>query len=597
MRLTKLYSRIPQPDGMSLLDDLSDHYAVLNGNKGETLTLVSYFPGELRIGPELNFITNKYVLFVAGGDMASTGNTFGWGVVVRDPAGTDVTAQYELSAINNFSQEYAFLLIADDPNMDGYEVTVTCQANISGQSYNLSLVHRLAPIAADILALADTDENHAALGNPTCTYFIANHLRDYIRDIGSIRIGYINLSSAIIYKKILAEIENQEFKIFFKKINSSLFSNPEYSKEINNQGVYTNLKSGEIGVASIKLSILWMYFNQNNNFQRGKNLKLLLHQGFANDESKFIDLYLLAIFPKSAVKYSTEVFKMLFEHFKEDCDPSTNTFIYNTLKEGSSNTTLLNSWRVLGQHDLKLHPPLLLNIYTEYFNGPQLFVNTSLLTESFWRDSIYPLRHDWSSYLTKIISQYQVCPIDPNTRSHFVIHCTGGSMLQSSIEIETGISSNNRKRSKAHIYVMNDGSTIEVWPFNEKNVWATKIESQQNLKGRMFHVELNYGDPSTPAEEQYQKLADLYILASTIENCWPIIVPHIEVDRGLDGGHKDPTDFDYNHFYEILELKGVPVSQVTKFDHDRYWGHPTYKIPWATDTNSWPPILTGNPHE
>ena len=113
----------------------------------------------------------------------------------------------------------------------------------------------------------------------------------------------------------------------------------------------------------------------------------------------------------------------------------------------------------------------------------------------------------------------------------------------------------------------------------------------------MFHVELNYGAPSVPTKAQYDKLADLYIEASDIEGCWPIIVPHIEVDRGIDDGHSDPTDFDYTYFYSVLKTKGVPIDEISKFDHDRYWGKEIFKVPWRTDKTNWPPILKGNPHQ
>lgn len=192
---------------------------------------------------------------------------------------------------------------------------------------------------------------------------------------------------------------------------------------------------------------------------------------------------------------------------------------------------------------------------------------------------------------------YNVCPIDPKYRSHFILHCTAGNMSLEAIKKHTNYDKPNRSRSKAHVYLMKDGSTLFIWPFSEKNVWATKVESKRNLKGQMFHVEINYGSPDKPTNEQYESLADLYIEASSVEKCWPIIVPHIEVDRGIPDGHSDPTDFDYNYFYKILESKGVPIETIPKFDHDRYWGSPSYKVPWGSDKNSWPPILKGNPHK
>lgn len=192
----------------------------------------------------------------------------------------------------------------------------------------------------------------------------------------------------------------------------------------------------------------------------------------------------------------------------------------------------------------------------------------------------------------------KVCSIDPSIRSHFVIHCTAGTMTTSSIKTKTKYDiPKKKKRSAAHIYVNLDGTKLEIWPLTEKNVWATKIESKKNLKGQMFHIELNYGSPTKPSEAQYKTLADLYVEASEIEGCWPIIAPHIEIDRGIADGHQDPTDFDYNHFYSILKTKGVPIDEIPKFDHDRYWGNNTYRVPWSTDKTTWPPILKGNPHK
>ena len=191
------------------------------------------------------------------------------------------------------------------------------------------------------------------------------------------------------------------------------------------------------------------------------------------------------------------------------------------------------------------------------------------------------------------IQKKEVCPIDPNYRSHFVLHSTDGNMSKDAIiKLQS-----SRIRGKAHKYIMQDGEVIEIWPLTEKNVWATKIESIKNLKGRMFHVELNYKVPDGPTELQYQSLANLYIEASDIEGCWPIIVPHIEVDRGIKDGHSDPRDFDYNKFYSILKSRNVPIDSIPHFKHERYWGYFRSKVPYEEDKNSWPPVLEGDPHK
>lgn len=205
-------------------------------------------------------------------------------------------------------------------------------------------------------------------------------------------------------------------------------------------------------------------------------------------------------------------------------------------------------------------------------------------------------------------------------RTHFVVHSTSGvvSLAQlttneryKTTEIMRDADGNPilddngavrshvvSSRSKGHVYVFSDGTQYALWPITETSVWATKIESRRNppRKGKMIHIELSYAAGGAPTEEQYQTLASLYIQANAITCKTLVIVPHIEVDRGIPNGHMDPENFDYNHFYEILRGRGVAIDDIEKFDHDRYWGHSSYRQPWADDTTSWPPVLSGNPH-
>ena len=231
--------------------------------------------------------------------------------------------------------------------------------------------------------------------------------------------------------------------------------------------------------------------------------------------------------------------------------------------------------------------------------------NTSTSTKVTQPATLSPDGQVWSinpiamlAFESSRIQKKEVCPIDPNYRSHFVLHCTDVNMSKDAIiKLQSLDNPSQRIRYKAHKYIMQDGEVIEIWPFTEKNVWATKAESIKNLKGRMFHVELNYKVPDGPTELQYQSLANLYIEASDIEGCWPIIVPHIEVDRGIPDSHKDPTDFDYNKFYSILKSRHVPIDSIPHFKHERYWGYFHSKIPYKEDKYSWPPVLEGDPHK
>jgi hypothetical protein len=112
----------------------------------------------------------------------------------------------------------------------------------------------------------------------------------------------------------------------------------------------------------------------------------------------------------------------------------------------------------------------------------------------------------------------------------------------------------------------------------------------------MIHVEVDYEDGGKPTKEQYAALCDLYLAACKQAGRVLTIVPHIEVDRGIKGGHNDPQNFQYNDFYALVAAEGVDMARVPRFAHDRYWGKPNFKIPFDTDTFSWPPKLSGNPH-
>lgn len=185
------------------------------------------------------------------------------------------------------------------------------------------------------------------------------------------------------------------------------------------------------------------------------------------------------------------------------------------------------------------------------------------------------------------------CPIDPANRSHFVIHNTAGAQAMSLDGAKGNVNYGklDQKRSKAHKYVLRDGTVFEVWPFSDKNVWATRTESEGPYKGKnvhvppgqMFHIELSYGTKEkSPSEAQYASLANLYVEASEVEGCWPIIVPHKAVDRGIFGAHVDPENFDYDYFYGLLKQKGIPIDCIPKY---------TGGSSATNNEHTWPPKL------
>ena len=170
---------------------------------------------------------------------------------------------------------------------------------------------------------------------------------------------------------------------------------------------------------------------------------------------------------------------------------------------------------------------------------------------------------------------------------YFVIHSTCGVLAK-----ETILDWKKKKfRGKAHKYVMKDGSVEELWPFSERGVYATKAEKNNpSLKGIMLHIELNYRDGESPTNAQYETLADLYKEACK-EFGKLIIVPHKEIDRGIQSGHSDPTDFDFDKLYKLVNSRiAAPLSPSDGITQIRY------EVPNQADqVNVWPPKLDGKP--
>jgi hypothetical protein len=175
-----------------------------------------------------------------------------------------------------------------------------------------------------------------------------------------------------------------------------------------------------------------------------------------------------------------------------------------------------------------------------------------------------------------------------NTPEYFVVHSTAGVLSDSAIKDYRS----KGYRGKAHLYVMKSGGYHEVWPFSERKVWATKIERNKPfLVGKMLHIELNYKADEAPTRNQYETLADLYVEA--VETYGPLkIVPHREVDRGLHDGHSDPTNFDFDFLYRLIQSRigryfQVGIDGITQA---------RYEIPNQADQKSvWPPRLSGLP--
>jgi hypothetical protein len=125
----------------------------------------------------------------------------------------------------------------------------------------------------------------------------------------------------------------------------------------------------------------------------------------------------------------------------------------------------------------------------------------------------------------------------------------------------------------AHVFVNRLGKSETTTPFSEpvKKGWGTKFARdilKADGKGMQIHIELIQPrrlDPkdSNPkndriapepgfTDEQYQRLALLYICASVRRGIWMVPAYHAAVDAGIKDAHDDPQNFDLNRFAKHL---------------------------------------------
>jgi len=177
----------------------------------------------------------------------------------------------------------------------------------------------------------------------------------------------------------------------------------------------------------------------------------------------------------------------------------------------------------------------------------------------------------------------------------FVVHSTGGTDATTSRETAEGYRDQGRT-DKGHVYIFPNGSTVQVVPYDQ-DATATRTETPRfteaydpDAVGKMVHVELvlRDGDAATPA--QYDALATAYEEASSARGMRLNITAHREVDRGVDGGHGDPTNSNINFdtFYRALSDRGISTAGAQRITQDRF------SIPNQRDmTVSWPPAVAG----
>jgi hypothetical protein len=129
------------------------------------------------------------------------------------------------------------------------------------------------------------------------------------------------------------------------------------------------------------------------------------------------------------------------------------------------------------------------------------------------------------------------------------------------------------KQPVAHIFVNRLGDSVTTTPFEEtaRKGWGTKFARdvlKADGKGFQIHIELiqpRRRDPSGKnpendlfaplpgfTDQQYERLALLYVCASIRRGSWMIPAYHSAMDAGIKDAHDDPQNFELKKFAQAL---------------------------------------------
>ena len=209
--------------------------------------------------------------------------------------------------------------------------------------------------------------------------------------------------------------------------------------------------------------------------------------------------------------------------------------------------------------------------------------NNSNLSELSGAGGVFNLKN-LSMYMYSYGSPIIMIDLDGNEPKYFVVHSTGMASSAETYKSWKG------KVGKGHLYIMPNGERIQIVGF-DKMARATKTENvRKDLRGKMYHIELVYKGGDKPTDEQYKELAAVFKELNDKEADGLIIVSHREIDRGIPEGHNDPTDFDFDVLYSLLEKLGLKIEEIKKISQER---HKVNNM--AGQVNSWPPELEGKP--
>lgn len=166
---------------------------------------------------------------------------------------------------------------------------------------------------------------------------------------------------------------------------------------------------------------------------------------------------------------------------------------------------------------------------------------------------------------------------------YFIIHDTSSPYLKDELfptdfDADANWRGNNLeiwlKSPVAHVFVNRLGESLTTTPFGEpvRKGFGTKFARdflKERAKGLQIHIELvqprrreSSGSPTNDAiapipgftDQQYERLALLYICASVRRGTWLIPAFHSAIDAGIRDAHDDPQNFELDKFAAKLAL-------------------------------------------
>jgi len=164
----------------------------------------------------------------------------------------------------------------------------------------------------------------------------------------------------------------------------------------------------------------------------------------------------------------------------------------------------------------------------------------------------------------------------------FVLHTTEGP-------VNNPVSG---KVGAANMYVGQDGRMMQAQPVGDPRGYATKLEiANPEIRGQLYNVEVINDKGGAFTDKQYNALAALFVSVSDpANNQYPTISTHKEIDRGLPGGHHDPSNINLNKLYEkIKDLTGG--TSVPGSGHIKQEQHDIQTYP--EQNNFYPPLNSG----